>query len=246
MLPISNAPYRDGAKDTLPLVFAAMPFGLVFGALCQAQGLPDWFTLCLSLFVYAGASQFIAATMLAAGAPVFIITITVFIVNLRHLLYGITLIPLVKQLPLKTRAWMAFFITDETFAVTARHLPGLSQNDEKYAKWLQQYYWGSSTFMYVNWVLCTAVGVLLGNQIPELSHYGLEVAMVVAFIGIVVPALQLPSHWICALVAGISACLTYAWPHKTGLLFSTFMAIAAGMWSQHTLFTQLPNKDPQS
>jgi hypothetical protein len=47
--------FMSGVKDTFPLVVAAIPFGLVFGAMGQAQGLADWVTLGISIFVFAGA-----------------------------------------------------------------------------------------------------------------------------------------------------------------------------------------------
>ena len=54
-------------------------------------------------------------------------------------------------------------------------------------------------------------------------------AMIVAFVGIVVPALRRRADWACAVVAFSSALLTYDWPHQTGLLFSSLVAIAVGM-----------------
>ena len=68
--------YWRGAKDTLPLIFAAMPFGIVYGAMAQAQGLPPWLIMAISICVFAGASQFIAITLLAAGAPLYVIILT--------------------------------------------------------------------------------------------------------------------------------------------------------------------------
>ncbi|MBL4631537.1 MAG: AzlC family ABC transporter permease, partial [Paraglaciecola sp.] len=188
-----------GVKDTSPLVIAAIPFGLVFGAMGQAQGLADWVTLSISIFVFAGASQFIAITMLAAGAALPVIVLTVFIVNLRHMLYSVSLIPVVQGLSQKWRWPMAFTLTDETFAVVYNKI-SLSNAPQN----LQFYYLGSSAFMYLNWILCTWLGIKLGSQLPSLTSFGLDIAMVVAFIGIVVPNLKLPSHWLCAITAAVS------------------------------------------
>lgn len=224
----SRSAFLSGLKDTFPLVLAAMPFGLVFGALAHTQGFPLWMILGISIFVFAGASQFIAITMLGAGTAFPVIVLTVFIVNLRHLLYSVSLIPAVQKLPLNWRVPMAFTLTDETFAVVYNKM---SQPHNKQT--LPMYYLGSSLFMYLNWIACTYVGVVLGNQLPALTSFGLEIAMVVAFIGIVVPNLKLPSHWICALVAIVGGLLTYRWPHQTGLLFSSLLAIAVGVISEN-------------
>lgn len=222
--------FISGVKDTFPLVVAAMPFGLVFGAMGQAQGLEDWVTLGISIFVFAGASQFIAITMLAAGAALPVIVLTVFIVNLRHMLYSVSLIPVVQYLSQKWRWTMAFTLTDETFAVVYNKM-SLSRTHQN----LPIYYLGSSAFMYLNWILCTWLGIVLGSQLPSLTSFGLDIAMVVAFIGIVVPNLKLPSHWLCAITAAVSGLLTYQWPHQTGLLLSSLVAIVVGVITENRL-----------
>jgi 4-azaleucine resistance transporter AzlC len=219
-----------GAKDSFPLVVAAMPFGIVYGALGQSQGLSDWVVMAISIFVFAGASQFIAVTLLAAGAALPVIVSTVFIVNLRHSLYAVSLVPFIKHLSAKVRIAMGFGLTDETFAVVYNRLSNETEHKD-----ITFYYLGSAGFMYLNWQICTLFGIVAGNTYPQLTEYGLDVAMVVAFIGIVVPHLKLPSHWICALVSTIAGILTYQWPHQTGLLFSSIMAIVVGVIAENIL-----------
>ena len=233
--PSPQSIFVSGVKDTFPLVVAAMPFGLVFGAMGQSQGLADWVVLSISIFVFAGASQFIAITMLATGAALPVIVLTVFIVNLRHMLYSVSLIPIVQGLTQKWRWPMAFTLTDETFAVVYNKmaLSGTHQH-------LPIYYLGSAVFMYLNWILCTWIGILLGSQLPSLTSFGLDIAMVVAFIGIVVPNLKLPSHWLCAITAAVSGLLTYQWPHQTGLLISSLLAIVVGVLAENRLAKKSP------
>lgn len=220
----------EGARDTLPLVIAAMPFGIVYGALAHAQGLPDWVIAGISLLVFAGSAQFIAITLVAAGATLPVIVMTVFLVNLRHLLYAITLVPRVRRYHHWLRLPMAFTLTDETFAVVFNRIA-----QDRTAAHFAHYYLGSAALMYGNWQLCTWVGLIAGDRFPALTHFGLDIAMVVAFIGIVVPLLKLPSHWICALIAAFSGVLTYHWPHQSGLLFSALIAIGGGVISENWL-----------
>jgi len=214
----------EGARDTLPLVFAAIPFGIVYGALGHAQGLPDWVVIAISMVVFAGASQFIAITLMATGATLPIIVLTVFVVNLRHMLYAVSLIPYIKHFSQFKRLPMAFTLTDETFAVAFNRV-----KQKKPSSHFGHYYLGSAAFMYLNWQLCTWIGLVAGNQMPQLTSFGLDIAMVVAFIGIVVPHLKMPSHWVCALVAALSGTLTYDWPNQSGLLFSAVIAIISGV-----------------
>jgi len=213
-----------GALETLPLVVAAFPFGIVFGAMANTMGLGAGVTLGMSSIVFAGSSQFIALTLLASAAAMPVIVMTVFIVNLRQLLYAANLMHHVGYWPQWQRAILGFFLTDETFAVVSDRLN--RHPDEPGLRW---FYLGSALFMYSFWQISTALGYTLGSRVPGLADWGLDVAMVVAFVGIVVPALRRKADWACAAVALVSAVLTHDWPHQTGLLFSSLLAVAVGM-----------------
>lgn len=216
--------FLQGARDIIPLLIAAAPFGIVFGALAQANGLSVLATMGMSALVFAGSSQFVAATLVGVGAALPVILLTVFIVNLRHMLYAISLMPRVADLPQKLRLIMSFWLTDEAYATLSKRLL-----DEPQMPYFYVYYLGAAFAMYFNWQCCTWIGIILGQQVPDLTKWGLDIAMVVAFVGIVVPILQNKAQWACAGVAFFSAILTHAWPHQTGLLFSSLLAIAVGV-----------------
>ncbi len=219
----SNLFFR-GARDIIPLIIAAAPFGIVYGALAQSNGLSILATMGMSLFVFAGSSQFVAVTLIGAGAAIPIIILTVFVVNLRHMLYAVSMMPYVAELPQKIRALMAFWLTDESYATLSNALinePKMSQ--------FHWYYFGGAFAMYFNWQFCTALGIYLGQEIPDLTKWGLDIAMVVAFVGIVVPILKNKAQWACAITAFFAALVTHSWPHQSGLLLSSLLAIAVGV-----------------
>ncbi len=214
-----------GALETFPLIVAATPFAILYGALALNNGLSFTAALSMSIFVFAGASQFVAVTLVGAGAPVLIIIVTVFVVNLRHILYSIRFMPKIKQLPKWQRIPMAFWMTDESFSVASRFIDQENPSDKQ----LQRYYWGSAIAMYLNWIFFTYIGMLLGQYTPSVINWGLDIAMVLAFIAIVVPLLKTNSHICCALVAIVSSVITMHWPYKIGLLFSSLLAISVGV-----------------
>ena len=230
--------FLRGARDIIPLLVAAAPFGIVFGALAISNGLSVLATMSMSLFVFAGSSQFVAVTLLGVGAAIPIIILTVFVVNLRHMLYAVSMMPHVTKLPQKIRALMSFWLTDEAYATLSMGLI----NDPKMPNF-HWYYFGSAFAMYFNWQCCTALGIYLGQEIPNLTKWGLDIAMVVAFVGIVVPILKNKAQWACAATAFFSALITYSWPHQSGLLISSLIAIAVGVLLSNDKTDPEPLKD---
>ncbi len=222
--PTRRAEFWAGVKDTFPLVVGAIPFGLIFGAAASANGLSFAGAMGMSLFVFAGSAQFIASGLIAGGASMAVIILTTFIVNLRHALYSASLAPYMKHLPQHWLAPLGFWLTDESFAVViARYT---RTDDSPYKHW---YFLGSAVFMYVNWNLCTYVGLRAGQIIPNARDLGLDFAMVVTFIGIVVPLVKSRAVLACVLVAGLTAVLANPLPNKLGLMIAALLGVAAGV-----------------
>ena len=141
--------FFSGARNTFPLLIGAFPFGLIYGTLAVTSGLSTGAAIAMSAMVFAGSAQFVAVGLVAADAPVPIIILTTFIVNLRHMLYSATLLPYLKNLPQRWRVPLAFWLTDETFAVTVHRFQ--TNDSSPYRHWFQL---GSSIAMYLNWQLC--------------------------------------------------------------------------------------------
>lgn len=217
--------FRKGWIDTIPLVVACIPFGILYGAMAAGNGLSLSATLGMSLLVYAGASQFIAVSLLSSATAIPVICLTVFIVNLRHMLYAATLMPHVREIPLWKRTIMAFWLTDETFAVVSQRLYDKTQTKAE----LLWYYLGSAVFMYSNWVFCSFLGVSLGQVLPDMTTWGLDIAMVVAFVSIVVPALKKAPQWACAAVAVVTSLLLRDLPHQSGFMIASILAVMTGV-----------------
>jgi 4-azaleucine resistance transporter AzlC len=213
-----------GVLDTLPMMLGAAPFGLIFGTLAAPSGLSAGGALGMSLIVFAGSSQFIALSLLAGKASLVVIVLTTFVVNLRHALYSASLLPYVAKLNQGWRAMLAFWLTDETFAVVQVRYGAADTSPHKH--WFQ---FGSSFAMYLNWFVWTLTGVMLGRTMPQLQHLGLEFAMAATFTGIVVPLLRNRPMIAAALVAAAVALLCRDLPYKLGLMLAALAGVAAGM-----------------
>ena len=221
------------------MLVGAAPFGLIFGTLAISSGLPVWLTLGLSALVFAGSSQFVAVSLIGGGAALPVIWLTTFVVNLRHALYSATLLPYARALPARWRWALAFWLTDETFAVVESRLRHHAKLQDGAHYWL-----GSSLAMYFNWQIWTIAGVLLGQRLPGLATLGLDFAMVATFAAIV--ALQLRERPVlsAAVVAGTVALLARAVPFKLGLMLAAVAGVGAGMLAEAgSRRTDLPNSD---
>ncbi len=216
-----------GMRATMPMVVGAIPFGIIFGTLAEQSGLSPLAAIAMSIFVFAGSSQFIALGLLAAGTGPLIIIATTFIVNLRHLLYSAAIVDDVKHLSGPWRALIAFGLTDEAFATIADKIR--KSDDTWRLKYVQWFYLGSFGTLYANWILCTIIGITLGELVPGMSGWGLDFAMSATFIGMVLPYLNTRPMMACVLVAAAMSLGTADLPHKLGLMVSALSAVAVGL-----------------
>jgi 4-azaleucine resistance transporter AzlC len=219
--------FWHGVKATLPMVVGAIPFGIIFGAVAVNSGLSAWATAAMSAFVFAGSSQFVAAGLVAGGAGIAIIVLTTFVVNLRHSLYAATLAPHVRHLPQRWLLPLGFTLTDETFVVVAEHYarPGDAANRH----W---FYLGSSVIMYLNWQICTWIGIVAGQSLPNPAGWGLDFALVVTFIGMLMPGLRTRPIVACSVAAGAVALLAAGLPNQLGLIIAALAGVAAGVLTE--------------
>jgi 4-azaleucine resistance transporter AzlC len=218
------AEFWAGCRAIFPLVVGAIPFGIIFGTLAASSGLSFAATLSMSAFVFAGSSQFIAIGLVATGTVLPLIIATTFVVNLRHLLYAVSTVPHVRHLSHAWKLLLGFWLTDEAFAVAIARYNQPDRSPHKH--W---YHLGASLFMYVNWQLCTLAGLTIGHLIPNATSWGLDFAMSVTFIGMVIPYLINQPMIVAVLVAGITALLAHGLPHQLGLMVATLAGIVAGV-----------------
>ncbi len=220
-----------GVRATIPLLVGASPFGMVFGAVAVQSGLSPAATQAMSALVFAGSAQFIAAGLVATGAGTALIVLTTLIVNLRHALYGLPLAPHLRHLPQRWLAPLAFWLTDESFLVVIEHYR--QQRNAVHKQW---YFLGSALAMYVNWQIWTYVGVRAGRAGAtlglDLRTWGLEFALPLTFIGMLVPTLGSRPMVACVAAAGLTALLGAELPHQLGLMAAALVGVAVGFGAE--------------
>jgi 4-azaleucine resistance transporter AzlC len=223
MSSLNRRQFLAGVRAELPILFGVVPFGLIFGAVAVAGGLPPLLAQAMSAVVFAGSAQFIGAQLMAGGAPAAVLLATTAVVNLRHLLYSASLAPHVHHLPLRWRLVLAYLLTDEAYAVTIVHYT----DPRSPAATRHWYYLGAGLTLWTGWQASTALGILFGAAVPE--SWSLDFVVALTFIGIVVPTLRDRPHVGAALAAALVALLTFHWPYKLGLMAAALVGILVGV-----------------
>ncbi len=98
------------------------PFAVLFGVVATEAGLNVAETMLFTISVFAGASQFAALQTMQENAPVIVVLATALAVNLRMVMYSVTLARISARCPLRSRALMAYFLVDQSFATTVAEI----------------------------------------------------------------------------------------------------------------------------
>lgn len=185
---LNIAGLRDGLLAGLPVFIGYFPIAITFGLMAASMNITIWECLAFSVFVFAGASQFVGLGMVKAGIGAGEIGLTVFLLNFRHFL-------MTSALSSRTRfnrglvPFIAFGVTDETFAVSSMQEGELT---EKYMLAL-------NFTAYAGWVSGTAAGFMAGDFLSAMLRESMSICLYAMFIAILVP--QARRAWICGAVA---------------------------------------------
>jgi 4-azaleucine resistance transporter AzlC len=199
--------FTGGVLAALPVVLGYIPVGIAFGVLARYSGLSVMEILCMSLLVYAGASQLIAVEMLSAGVMIIPIIVTTFLVNLWHVLMSSSIAYHIGKTKPAILWLLSAELTDESFAV------GMSDVAKIEGK--PYYLLGMQITAHFSWVCGSVIGALCGTFIDS-NAFGFPFAMTALFICLLILQIKNRIHIIVMLIAGISALV--------------FKAILPGTW----------------
>jgi 4-azaleucine resistance transporter AzlC len=107
----------DAFKTSLPALFCYLPLGLVYGVVCTQQGLPWYYAPLFSTFVLAGAMQFLALSILAAGGSVAAVALAIIPLGIRNIFYGLTMVKQYRSFHPFVRLYLAHGLVDATYSL---------------------------------------------------------------------------------------------------------------------------------
>ena len=220
--PSPREEFLAGSREIAPVLLGSIPFGLVAGVAAVASGLTPLEGIALSVLSFSGIAQLIVCQLIAAQSPVIVTIGAASVVSLRLLMYSAAVSPHLAHLSLRWRALLAFFMTDQGFAMAVKHFSAPGSRAHRHWHVL-----GTSLTLYVFWQAAVIVGIAVGAQIP--ASWSLDFAVVLTFIAILVPAVRTRADLAAAIVAAAVALLAAGLPYRLALVVASIAGIAAGM-----------------
>ncbi len=207
---------NKGFWEAWPICLGYIPIGIAFGVLAQKAGLTPMEIGLMSLIVFAGSSQFIAVSMISAGASMGAIIMTTFAVNLRHLLMSSSLSVFLKEVSRLKLTLFAYGVTDESFAVN-------------YVRF-KEGGWDPDSALVVNhlpnltWIAATIMGGYGGQFIPA-GAFGIDYALIAMFICLLVFQLKAWKYVLTAILSGtLAVILSLALPGNWYIVLASVIA----------------------
>lgn len=169
--------FKEGVKASLPTALGYVSIGLACGVVGASSGLTPFQMGLMSLLVYAGSAQFVMCAMFVAGADLFSIVMTVFLINLRNFLMSLHATTIFTKSSLWQTICIGTLITDESYGVLLNehvHHKNIS------TAWM----YGNNITGYIAWLFAVILGTALGSVIPNPETLGLDFALIAMFVSI--------------------------------------------------------------
>ncbi len=221
--------FSDGARAGLPVVLGYLGIGVAAGVVERAAGLSYAEVLLLSMVLYAGSAQFVLTSMVALASPLSAIVLTVFFVNVRHLLLSAALAPYLRALPAWKNGLLGLQLTDETFVVAASRF---ALHRPASAAWMA----GLNLAAYASWAAANLAGAVFSAQFAgsAATTRVLGFALPCMFAGLLVLQLKArPRMRTGLIVAALSAVLAVAVqsvrPGPWAVILATLLGATLGL-----------------
>lgn len=218
---------RDGLRAVTPSLVATATWGLVTGVAMVKSGLTGSMALAMTLALYAGSAQLTSLPLIAAGAPLWLVFLAGFVVNLRFLIFGAALQPYFRHLPWPRRLALGYFTTDMGFVVFMPRFGDAGIRGTREQLW---FFIGAIAPGWVVWQAFSIAGICLGTLVP--SSWSLDFAAVLALLAITIPLANSKPMLISVLAAGLTGWVGQALPLRLGLAAAVVAGVVAGMLAE--------------
>lgn len=218
--------FSKALKATIPVFLGYLAIGTAFGMLVVKQGYPWYLSLIMSSVIYAGAGQYIALGLFAAGTGLMQMLIISFLVNCRHMIYGVSLLDKFKSIPKLIKLYLIFSLTDETYALLTT-----TNYDEKDKN---KFYFLVSFLNQLYWILGSLLGAIAGTLIP-FNFKGIDFALTALFAVLFVEQFRNCDSKVPFILGGIAGLLGILINKENMLIISIIIYIFSLIFSKNKL-----------
>lgn len=210
--------------DAFPLSLNVFSYGVTFGAMAHGTTHLSFIqTMAMSGVIFAGVAQFSILSLIHSGAQIWTIVLSTFLLNMRQVLYGITLGRAFRNVPKRHLVWMSYVLTDESYSLSSIEA---ERNGVR-----RRYFLGVGSSIYIPWVFGSAIGFTIGSMIGNPARYGLDFAFIGAFLGLLIIQLKNKKQIITALIAAVVAIGANDWFGTSGgILAGAVAAFVMGVY----------------
>lgn len=164
---------KKAFKVSIPVMMGYLVLGFAFGLLLVSFNYSWYLAPLMSLFIYAGALQFVAINFFNVKAGFVDIAIASWFVNIRQSFYGLSLLKRFSDMG-KIKTYLIFGLTDETYAL----LTSIKDDETLNKKW---YYFFLTAFNQSYWFIGSTFGAIIGSNI-SFNTTGLEFSLTALFV----------------------------------------------------------------
>ena len=159
--------------DTVPVLTGYLFLGAGFGILLgEKTGLGVGWAFIMALTMFAGSGQYLAVSLIADHTSLISAAIATFLVNARHIFYGISLLIPYKGAG-KRKFFMIFGLTDETYSLVTQNEPPEGMKKHTYCFLV-------TLFDHAYWIAGCCLGNLL--SLLPISFEGVEFVLTALFV----------------------------------------------------------------
>jgi 4-azaleucine resistance transporter AzlC len=165
--------FRKAFPYTIPVLTGYLFIGTAFGVMYAEKGYSFLWAILMSILVYAGSGQYLAVNFFVPGFSFLQVIFLTFMVNVRHIFYGISLLGKFNKIGMK-RWYMIFGLTDETYSLLCTtNVPEDVEEDK--------FLFAITIMNHSYWVLGSAIGAIAGTVLP-INSEGIDFAMTALFV----------------------------------------------------------------
>jgi 4-azaleucine resistance transporter AzlC len=164
---------KKAFEVSIPVMMGYGVLGFAFGLLLVSFEYSWYLAPLMSLFIYAGALQFVAINFFNAKAGFIDIAIATWFINIRQSFYGLSLLKRFKKTG-KLKPYLIFGLTDETYAL----LTTIKDDEQLKKRW---YYFFLTAFNQSYWFIGSTLGAIVGSNI-KFNTAGLEFSLTALFV----------------------------------------------------------------